>query len=130
MQWTMTYPGLPSMVPAIRAWVRAMLTCSPRRDDAELVIAELVANSLRHTPSGQPGGEVTVTVTVRDGWARVTVADSGPGDWERPDLTPDELEVYGRGLLIVDVVADKVGHDVSQDGQVMWAEFEWRPTDG
>ncbi|GLZ14054.1 ATP-binding protein [Actinomadura sp. NBRC 104425] len=125
MEWTQTYPGLPSMVPAIRVFVRSLLGDTPRADDAELVVCELAANSLRHTPSGGDGGKLTVAVTVRTGYTRLAVTDSGDGGWSRPGM-PDETAEYGRGLLIVEACADNFGHVVDTDGQTMWAEFIWR----
>ncbi|WP_267900383.1 ATP-binding protein [Actinomadura spongiicola] len=111
------------MVPAIRAYVRGLLTDSPRVDDAELVVAELAANSLQHTPSGE-GGHLSVTVEVGPGRTRIAVSDSGAGDWSRPDAT-ETLGDYGRGLILVDALADKVGHDITATGQTMWAELTW-----
>ena len=124
MEWTQTYPGLPFMVPAVRSYVRGLLNGSPKQADAELIASELVGNAIRHTPSGGPGGQVAITVAIRPGWARIAVSDAGTGEWTRP--TPAEaLGDYGRGLVLVDALADKVGHDVSEDGQTMWAELTW-----
>ena len=124
MEWSQTYPGLTSMVPAIRAYVRGLLAGSPRRDDAELIASELAGNSIRHTPSGGRGGQLTISVETRPGWARISITDAGTGDWTR--LTPAEaLGDYGRGLVLVDALADKVGHDVAEDGQTLWAELTW-----
>lgn len=124
MEWSQTYPGLPSMVPAIRAYVRGLLLGSPRRDDAELIASEFAGNAIRHTPSGAPGGQITITVTTRPGWARIALHDVGDGDWTRP--TPAEaLGDYGRGLVLVEALADKLGHDVDEAGQTMWAELAW-----
>ncbi|MFG2085129.1 MULTISPECIES: ATP-binding protein [unclassified Spirillospora] len=124
MKWSQTYPGRPCMVPAARAFVRGMLADSPRGRDAELIASELVGNSLRHTASGD-GGEVTVTVEVEPGHARITVRDAGAGDWQPlPGVPPDEDD-HGRGLLIVYHTADKIGHDVTEDGQTTWAELTW-----
>ncbi|NDU74060.1 ATP-binding protein [Actinomadura sp. DSM 109109] len=122
MEWSQTYPGCASMVPAARAFVRAMLSGSPRREDAELITAELVANSLRHTPSG----EVAVIVRVAAGRARIAVHDSGDGrQWHPVPRVPGDGEGHGRGLLIVYSLAEKVGHDADADGQTMWAELTW-----
>lgn len=124
MEWTQTYPGLPSMVPAIRAYVRGLLNGSPRTDDAELIASEFAGNAIRHTPSGAPGGQIAITVTARPGWARIACRDAGAGDWTRPAPT-EALGDYGRGLVLVDALADKVGHDLNEDGQTMWAELIW-----
>lgn len=125
MEWSQTYPGLPSMVPAVRAFVRGLLDGSPRTSDAELAVSELAANSLRHTPSGGAGGEFSVAVALRPGWARIAVTDAGTGEWKRPETSPDAVAEYGRGLFIVEQVADKIGHDVTESGQILWAEFIW-----
>jgi anti-sigma regulatory factor (Ser/Thr protein kinase) len=125
MEWSQTYPGLASMVPAIRAFVRAMLINCPRLDDAELITSELATNSLRHTPSSD-GGDLTVTVTTEPGFARIAVTDQGEGGWKRPISVSGEGEENGRGLWIVDFLADKVGHEIAEDGQTMWAELNWQ----
>jgi len=123
MEWTQTYPGLPSMVPAIRAYVRGLLNGAPVSRDAELIASELAGNSIRHTRSGN-GGQITVTLTTRPGWARIAVCDAGAGDWTRP--TPTEaLGDYGRGLILVDALADKFGHELNEGGQTVWAELTW-----
>ena len=124
MEWSQTYPGCPSMVPAARAFVRAMLADCPRWRDAELIASELVGNSLRHTASGD-GGEITVTVEVESGHARIAVHDAGAGDWQPFPGDPSDEADHGRGLLIAYQIADKIGHDVTKDGQTMWAELTW-----
>ena len=49
METSVTFPGLPAIVPSARRFVRGILAGSPRTDDMELITAELVA-----TPSGTP----------------------------------------------------------------------------
>lgn len=125
MIWSQTYPGIQSMVPAIRAFVRAMLDGSPRQEDAELIATELGTNSLRHTPSGA-GGQVRLDISVLHGYARIAVTDEGAGGWENNTLSEtDEEEESGRGLQIVVALADKVGHEVTDSGQTVWAELHW-----
>ncbi|MDF2260151.1 sensor histidine kinase [Streptantibioticus ferralitis] len=50
----------------------------------ERVLANLVANAVRHSPSGQP---VSVSASVLGSWVEIRVVDRGPGiqpaDWER-----------------------------------------------
>ena len=125
MEWSQTYPGSASMVPAARAFVRAMLDDCPRQRDAELITTELVANSLRYT-TGTRSSEITVTVTTGPGRARIAVHDSGDSrQWHPVHGIPEEEDDHGRGLSVVYASADKVGHDADANGQTMWAELTW-----
>ncbi len=47
------------------------------------------------------------------------------GVWKPPDAVLDAVSEYGRGLFIVEQTADKIGHDITESGQTMWAEFTW-----
>ena len=109
METSITFPGLPAIVPSARRFVRGILADSPRADDMELIAAELASNAiLTHTLSGSSGGEFTLTVRTAPGWARVEVSDSGTGEWSAPrDGSADDQ--YGRGLAIIAAVADKLG---------------------
>ena len=107
-----TFPGLPAIVPSARRFVRGILAGSPRADDMGLITAELASNAIRHTPSGQDGGE----------W--LEVSDTGTGEWSGPRDAADDDE-YGRGLAIVAELSDKFGHDVRAGGQTVWAEVAW-----
>ncbi|MBO2450491.1 ATP-binding protein [Actinomadura barringtoniae] len=121
-QWTQTYPSIPSMIPAARAFVRAMLTDSPHADDAELVVSEFATNSLQHTASAT----IQVDVQSKPGWARIAVTDQGtPADWHREDVRNEALAEHGRGLLLADALADRWGYEAGDSGQTMWAEFVW-----
>jgi anti-sigma regulatory factor (Ser/Thr protein kinase) len=124
LETSVTFPGLPAIVPSARRYVRGILAGSPRADDMELITAELASNAIRHTPSGEDGGKFTLTVRIESGWARIEVSDTGTGQWTGPRNTADDDE-YGRGLAIVAALADKLGHDVRADGQTVWAEFMW-----
>ncbi len=124
METSVTFPGLPAIVPSARRFVRGILAGSPRADDMELIAAELASNAIRHTPSGQDGGEFTLMVRTEPGWARIEVSDAGTGEWSGPRDASDDDE-YGRGLAIVAALADKFGHDVRASGQTVWAEGAW-----
>ena len=123
MDTSITFPGIPAIVPAARRFVRGILEGAPRDDDAELIAAELISNAIRHTPAGSGDGEFTVTIRTAPGWARIEVSDPGTGQWY-PTGADDEAE-YGRGLAIVGALADKFGHDAGTDGQTVWAEVTW-----
>jgi anti-sigma regulatory factor (Ser/Thr protein kinase) len=124
LETIVTFPGLPAIIPSARRFVRGILADSPRADDLELITAELASNAILHTPSGDSGGEFTLTVKTAPGWARVEVSDSGAGEWNAPrDGSADDE--YGRGLAIIAALADKLGHDIRVGGQTVWAEVNW-----
>jgi anti-sigma regulatory factor (Ser/Thr protein kinase) len=129
METSVTFPGLPAIVPSARRFVRAILADSPRAGDMELIASELASNAIRHTPSGDAGGKFTVTIQTADGWARIEVSDTGNGQWhlQPGDVCPDAE--YGRGLAIIAAVADKFGHDARVGGQTLWAEVSWQEPD-
>ncbi|HET7246882.1 MAG TPA: ATP-binding protein [Streptosporangiaceae bacterium] len=124
METSVTFPGLPAIVPSVRKFVRGILADSPCADDMELIAAELASNAIRHSPAGQDGGEFTVAVRSGPGWARIEVSDSGTGEWHAPQDADLDAE-YGRGLAIVAALADKLGHDITASGQTVWAEADW-----
>lgn len=69
-------------------------------DDAELVVSELVTNAVR-------AGADTVHVALRlhHGELELDVTDDGPG-WPRL-VEPGERDPRGRGLVLVDALADR-----------------------
>ena len=128
--WTISIPGVPSMVPAARAFVRAFLDGHPLAADAELITSEYVTNAIRHTSSGE-GGVIHLTVAATAQAVRIEVTDRGPppspetetGPAPRPGGAAGEDE-NGRGLLIVDHLATRWGHFGVFGGPVTaWAEL-------
>ena len=69
MDTSITFPGIPAIVPAARRFMRGILEGSPSHADAELIAGELISNAIRHTPAGRDGGEFTVTIRTAPGWA-------------------------------------------------------------
>ena len=88
--------------------------------DACLVASEMAANAVTHAQSA-----FEVTVTCSDRSVRVTVSDTGPGTPEAHEV--GLLDVCGRGLTIVEDVADRWGCDDLPGGKVVWAELTARP---
>ncbi|MEV0775368.1 SpoIIE family protein phosphatase [Streptomyces sp. NPDC050428] len=99
---------------AVRAW-----GAGDRSDDIELVSDELMTNALTHTDGG-----ATVTVRVLPGperRLRVEVED-------RSSVLPriqdaGETGISGRGLVLVDVLADEWGVESRGGGKSVWGEF-------
>ncbi|WP_438817685.1 ATP-binding protein, partial [Streptomyces clavuligerus] len=116
-------------VPEIRRELRKLLRqwggCD-RTDVAQLLASELVTNALLHTEQG-----AVVTATVASSTLRVEVRDFITG-LPVPD-TPsgrrfDSLDTNGRGLFLVQSLADSWGVRAQGMGKVVWFEIH-RPSE-
>ena len=117
-----TFPGIPAAISAVRKVVADVMAGTPRADDVVLIGCEYATNAIRHSPSGLPDGEFIVRVWVRPGWVRLEVSDLGTGDWVvLPSASSEFADETGRGLIVVDALADLWGHD----GGCVWAEITW-----
>jgi anti-sigma regulatory factor (Ser/Thr protein kinase) len=87
--------------------------------DAELVVSELVTNSVRHAPATP----IEVRVTVGRDRLHIVVQDGGMG-FEPVVEPPGELRRARWGLYLVDRLADRWG--VEGVGRV-WVELSRRP---
>jgi anti-sigma regulatory factor (Ser/Thr protein kinase) len=85
-------------------------------DDASVVVTELVTNAILHARS-----PFSVIVGSRDGRLRIAVRDANQTLPSR--RTPHELQAGGRGLVVIDALADRSGCELTPDGKVIWAEF-------
>lgn len=97
-------------------------------DDTVLATDELVANAVRHA-STNPSDTVGVSLEHRGGEVRVTVSDSSPVP-PRP-RTPDAGAETGRGLSIVEALADDWGVDPTGPGDIgkkVWFSIAVRGT--
>ncbi|SOR78916.1 Histidine kinase-, DNA gyrase B-, and HSP90-like ATPase [Streptomyces chartreusis NRRL 3882] len=90
-------------------------------EEAVLLVSELVGNAVRHTGARVFG----LRLHRRRGWMRVEVRDPSRG---LPCLMPvQELDISGRGLFLVDKLADRWGVDLLPRGKTTW--FEMRVND-
>ncbi|MFJ8007014.1 SpoIIE family protein phosphatase [Streptomyces fagopyri] len=99
---------------AVRAWGAA-----ERADEIELVADELITNALMHTE-----GPAIVTLRVLSGpdrRLRVEVEDSSSALPRRREAGVSG--VSGRGLLLVDRLADVWGVEARGGGKCVWCEF-------
>ncbi|WP_242658129.1 ATP-binding protein [Klenkia brasiliensis] len=87
--------------------------------DVELLVSELVANVVDHA-----GDEsvLTVEVSLADTWLRIAVVD---GSAIRPVVHElDHTAARGRGMQIVEAVADRWGADEHHGGKRVWVELD------
>ncbi|WP_133741548.1 ATP-binding protein [Actinorugispora endophytica] len=137
-----TFPGTADRCGEARAWIRGLLHPFPHaRDAVELVASELFANAVRHTASGEPGGEIEVTLTLSGEdpeTLRLEVVDQGPGNSVPKQaaraILPGADAQNGRGLFIASILSRAWGRFPADhrrsglerghpDSMVTWAEF-------
>ncbi|KWT61768.1 protein phosphatase [Streptomyces albus subsp. albus] len=111
--------GLSAARHMIRAAVRAW-GARERADEIELAADELITNALLHTD-----GAALVTVRMPHGTdrrLRLEVADRSSALPRRREA--DEAAMSGRGLLLVDRLADVWGVEPRGAGKCVWCEFD------
>jgi anti-sigma regulatory factor (Ser/Thr protein kinase) len=92
--------------------------------NAELCVSELVTNAIVHA-----GGRIELRASL-EGELVVSVRDhGGPAPDESapdaaPDSDPDPLRVHGRGLLLVEALADRWGSERDAVGTRVWFSLE------
>lgn len=127
LRWRGAWPGVAGSCGEARGWVRGLLPACDARDDIVFVVSELVANAVRHSLSGQPGGTFGLDV----GWApelvRVVVSDAGGPSVPRLVRDADGDSEGGRGLAAVAEVAIAWGVAGDQAGRSVWADIPWEP---
>jgi hypothetical protein len=97
----------------LRAWGAAQ---DP--DAAALLVTELVTNVVDHV-----GGEVmfTLELAISDGWLRIAVVD---GSSIRPIVRElDAANPRGRGLALVQEIAERWGSEEHRSGKRVWLEL-------
>jgi serine phosphatase RsbU (regulator of sigma subunit)/anti-sigma regulatory factor (Ser/Thr protein kinase) len=90
---------------------------------ARLLLSEVVTNSVVHGGSGSTDW-IGLDVELSPAALRVEVRDRGPGFRPAPSL-PGPLQPGGRGLFLVDELADRWG--VGDGGRSVWFELDRAP---
>lgn len=88
-------------------------------EKTELLVSELVTNAVVHGRA-----PITLSVVADLERIRIEVADQAPG---KPVLrSAAEATDHGRGIFIVDQLADRWGSDpVVDDGKTVWCEVDF-----
>lgn len=101
-----------------RQFVHEALTgTSPVDGMLSVLVSELASNAILHA-------QTEFTVRVRDAAEvlRIEVADRSTDAPTRKDYGPDAIT--GRGLQLVQSVADRWGVEVDGEGKTVWFEFD------
>ncbi|NMI63180.1 ATP-binding protein [Streptomyces sp. RLA2-12] len=129
--YTLTLPRIPETAPEARSLARMALATwglDADAETAELIMAELVANAVRHAH-----GPSLLIVVDRPANDRVYLAVCDRAPRRLPQLrTPDPDAVSGRGLVLVDELAARWGYDfmgpsTQPRSKRVWAELAVTP---
>ncbi|NEC86459.1 ATP-binding protein [Streptomyces sp. SID12501] len=122
--YSQTFPCEPATAAIGRRLVRDALAVwhlTDFADPAELIISELIANAARHTPCQSIRLLVQRPTTTR---VRVGVVDRAPS--RLPVLgSVDVGGESGRGLLLIEGLADRWGYDLRGSGRRPWGKEVW-----
>lgn len=87
-------------------------------DSAELVVSELVTDAVRHG-----GGCLELHADCHNQQVTLTAADGSAVIPERRDPSNHG----GRGIMIIEMLAERWGVETSQDGKRVWVRLEPHP---
>jgi anti-sigma regulatory factor (Ser/Thr protein kinase) len=113
-------PAVPTAPAEARAVVEAIGSDLPEPVliDAKLLMTEIVGNAIKH--AGRDIQAVIIRI-VRNHFFRVEVVDPGPMFDPKP--RPPGVGVGGRGLFLVDSVANAWGVEPDEAGKKVWFEL-------
>lgn len=123
MRWQRVFDGRLDQASPARNFIAFLLAGYPAVDDVISAVAELVANALRHTRSGLPGGTFIVEVWRWEIGVAVAISDEG-AVCEPAAGDADELAEGGRGLRTVEALASRWGWAGDANGRTVIAVFE------
>ncbi len=118
----------PERIAVARQQLRELLhdwTGADQVDSAVLLVSEMLTNVLVHTDAD---ALLTVEVTGEVGERRLRVEVTDAGDDLPHKRHPGELASSGRGLLLIELLADTWGVDPRGEGKSIW--FELYESDG
>ncbi|MFD9435240.1 ATP-binding protein [Streptomyces sp. NPDC060002] len=120
--WDLAFTAEPREVAALRRIMRLHLGIwglPEVIDDAQLCMSELVSNVITHVGPGTPA---TLAVSMSGVHLRIEVHD--PDARALPTLLDANAEAEsGRGMALVDAIADRWGVQLHADKKVTWCEL-------
>jgi hypothetical protein len=118
------FPGRTEQIAQARDFTRRVLAPCPVLDEAILLASELAANAVAHTVTGS-GGHFDVTIYRAETSVVIAVRDEGSDD--APAARPlDKMAEDGRGLGLVELIADRWGHCGNEHGRTIWLQLRWK----
>jgi anti-sigma regulatory factor (Ser/Thr protein kinase) len=109
----------PAAVAGARRFLKGVVADWQLGDDVEyaatLCVSELVTNALIHSHGG-----CLVRAVLHEGVLTTSVLDWGSSPRAAVGRVDDPLQVHGRGLQLVEALADRWGHELDEDGASVW----------
>jgi serine/threonine-protein kinase RsbW len=112
------FPGRTDQISRARDFTRRALGLCPVLDEAVLLVSELATNAVKHTATGI-AGSFSVTICLGETSLLITVKDDGSDRIPHPGRA-DVLAEDGRGLELVELIADRWGCCGSERGRTVW----------
>jgi anti-sigma regulatory factor (Ser/Thr protein kinase) len=122
--WSKEFAGIPECLVEARQFTYAVLGDVEGAHIVALVADELAANAIKHSASGEPGGEFVLRLAVFGDRCWVRVDDQG-GPKAPALCAADEEDEAGRGLNIVSTLAAAWGFDGDENARSVWAEIHF-----
>jgi anti-sigma regulatory factor (Ser/Thr protein kinase) len=117
-----TLPGVERSVANGRRFVRETLgSRHPALENVALGVSELATNAIMHTPSGD-GGQFTIGLIAHGPVVRAEVTNDGTTA-SKPRVRREVESEHGRGILIIEALADSWGVIEHSGTTTVWAEF-------
>lgn len=120
--WDLTFTAEPAEVAVLRRLMRLHLGIwglHEVTDEAQLCVSELAANVITHVGPGTPA---TLAVSMNGVHLRIEVHD--PDTRALPTLVDTNADSEGgRGMALVDAVAERWGVQLQLDRKVTWCEL-------
>ncbi|MEV5488652.1 ATP-binding protein [Streptomyces bobili] len=120
--WDLAFTAEPAEVAGLRRIMRLHLGIWGLHgvvDEAQLCVSELVSNVITHVGPGTPA-----TLAVSMNGVRLRIAIHDPDPRALPTLLAANADSEsGRGMALVDAVADRWGVELGPDRKVTWCEL-------
>ncbi|MBO0807435.1 MAG: ATP-binding protein [Actinobacteria bacterium] len=121
------FPGRANQIAHARDFARRTLAACPALDDAVLLVSELATNAVEHTDTGN-AGNFQVSIYQRETSLLIAIKDDGSGT-SPTTCRVDALAECGRGLGLVELIANRWGHCGDERGRTVWFELRWKRPD-
>ncbi len=114
------FAGRQSDLPVMWQRLKSVLSSSAVLGDVLSIATELGANAIKHTASSDGGG-FAVELFCSSSCVRVMVSDA----WSlgKPRVIEDLGAEHGRGLLLVQGLAERMGVSGDERGRQVWTEI-------